>query len=294
MWRMIPKIALAGGWLLLTASWSTLCHAAPPNILAAEAEQPFFLSVGLIRPHLPFGAPRKYLELYQDVELPATPHPDKPAFRTTWHGSGEFMKYNRWGRDPRQDSEFATQVRRHYAACVSYADAQVGKLLERLRLLRLDENTIVVLWGDHGWHLGEHAIWGKHSLFEESLHSPLLIRAPGLPQPGVSTQCIVQSVDLFPTLCELTGLPAVDFVDGASLVELLNSPASSGRAAISYTGNAATIRSDSHRLILHRKDGYVELYDHLSEQGETVNLAGQEPALVEKLRRQLERAIAND
>ena len=94
------------------------------------------------------------------------------------------MKYNRWNRNPNDDPEFADLVRKHYAACVSYADAQVGRLVAQAKELGLWENTIVVLWGDHGWHLGEHAIWGKHSLFEESLRSPLIIRAPGSRSAG--------------------------------------------------------------------------------------------------------------
>ncbi|HIG80732.1 MAG TPA: iduronate-2-sulfatase, partial [Verrucomicrobiales bacterium] len=138
----------------------------------AKGGKPFFLAVGIIRPHLPFGAPAKYLKHYRDAKLPATLHPQKPTGKTTWHGSGEFMKYNRWKRNPTTDAAFAIEVRKHYAACVSYADAMVGRLLAQLDALKLRDNTIIVLWGDHGWHLGEHAIWGKHALFEESLRSP--------------------------------------------------------------------------------------------------------------------------
>jgi len=96
------------------------------EVLAKDRKKPFFLAVGIIRPHLPFGAPAKYMEHYRDAKLPPTPHPEKPAGKTTWHGSGEFMKYNRWGRNPNQDAEFAIEVRKHYAACVTYADAMVG------------------------------------------------------------------------------------------------------------------------------------------------------------------------
>ena len=148
--------------------------------LGKDKEQPFFLAVGILRPHLPFGSPAKYMDAYRDIELPPIAHPEKPAGRTTWHGSGEFKNYHCWDRDPNVDTEFADEVRRHYAACVSYADAQVGKLIQALKQTGAWDNTIVVLWGDHGWHLGEHAIWGKHSLFEESLHAPLIIRSPRL------------------------------------------------------------------------------------------------------------------
>ncbi len=131
------------------------------DVLASDRETPFFLAVGILRPHLPFGAPRKYVDRYADAALPPTPHPAKPEGRTTWHSSGEFYKYNRWGRDPNEDADFAFQVRRHYAGCVTYADAQVGKLLDRLEATGAADSTIVVLWGDHGWHLGEHAVWGS-------------------------------------------------------------------------------------------------------------------------------------
>ena len=99
--------------------------------LAADSDHPFFLAVGIIRPHLPFGAPARYMQPYRGVELPPIDHPNKPAGKTTWHASGEFMKYNRWGKNPNEDHDFADQVRRHYAACVSYADAQVGRILRR-------------------------------------------------------------------------------------------------------------------------------------------------------------------
>lgn len=250
--------------------------------LAADTNKPFFLAVGILRPHLPFGTPAKYLEHYKDIELPPTPHPEQPDWRTTWHRSGEFNQYNLWGRDPNTDSDFAIEVRKHYAACVSYADAQVGKLLDLLKATGADRNTIVVLWGDHGWHLGEHAIWGKHALFEESLRSPLIISYPGIKNPGKQADAIVETLDLFPTLTELTGVPKPDFVHGESLRPLLDNPSANGHAAISYHGNAKTIRTDSHRLILH-KDGYVELYDHSSSAGENKNLADTSQKLVQNL-----------
>ena len=230
--------------------------------LSADSKKPFFLAVGILRPHLPFGAPAKYLEPYHEAKLPPTPHPTKPAGKTTWHGSGEFMKYNRWKRNPNSDAEFALNVRKHYAACVSYADAQVGRVLERLRKVGATKDTIVVLWGDHGWHLGEHAVWGKHTLFEESLRSPLIVSYPNVKKPGTSTESIVETLDLFPTLCDLAGLPQPDFVDGVSLRPLLEDPSADGHPAISYSGGAKTIRTDVHRLILHNS-GHAELYDHV-------------------------------
>jgi len=259
--------------------------------LATHDPKPFFLAVGLLRPHLPFGAPEKYLRRYDDAALPPTPHPSKPKGRTTWHASGEFMKYDRWGRDPRTDASFALQVRKHYAACVSYADAQVGRILDRLQKTGADKNTIVILWGDHGWHLGEHAIWGKHALFEESLHAPLIISAPGITQPGQSTNAIVSSVDIFPTLCELVGIAVPEFAHGTSLSTQIVDPLANGSHAISYTRRASTIRTDSHRLILHT-DGYSELYDHTSAAQETKNVADAHPDLVARLTKLLKTRTA--
>ncbi|NNC88459.1 MAG: sulfatase [Akkermansiaceae bacterium] len=268
----------------------------------AAAKKPFFLATGIIRPHLPFGAPAKYMAPYKDAELPPIPHPEKPGGKTTWHGSGEFMKYNRWGKNPNTDPEFALEVRKHYAACVTYADALVGRLLAKLDEHKLADNTIIVLWGDHGWHLGEHAIWGKHALFEESLRSPLIIVAPPavrsqqgealeVKSPGAPTRSIVESIDIFPTLCALADLPPPPDLPGTSLVPLLESPRAAGHPAISYSGNAETIRTDRYRLIAHKK-GHVELYDHESDAGETKNIADEHPGVVQELRAQLAKRLA--
>ncbi len=265
--------------------------------LLSDAQSPFFLACGILRPHLPFGAPEHYLTPYRDVQLPPIPHPEKPVGQTTWHGSGEFNQYNRWGRDPNRDPEFAAEVRKHYAACVSYADAQVGKLIDKLKQRGLWERTIVVLWGDHGWHLGEHAVWGKHTLFEESLRAPLIVRYPGMPrQPSASqqplaSQQIVQTVDLFPTLCELTTLPVPEFVVGRSLVAEMQHPNQDDREtfAIGYQPRAKTIRNNRFRLIAHQ-NGHVELYDH-DGQGEIKNVAAQFPEMVAYLQLQLDRQL---
>ncbi len=256
--------------------------------LGQDSDKPFFLAVGIIRPHLPFGAPAGYLEHYRNAKLPEIAHPQKPEGRTTWHKSGEFMKYNRWKRNPNTDAGFAIEVRKHYAACVTFADALVGRVMKKLNDIGAAENTIVVLWGDHGWHLGEHSIWGKHALFEESLHSPLIIRYPGIAQPGKPTRSMVETLDVFPTLCEIAGLPKPTFVNGVSLFPILKNPASPGHPALAYKGTTQTIRTETHRLIAH-KDGYNELYDHTSPAGETRNLAEANPQLVKQLRARLDR-----
>ncbi len=277
----------------------------PDGIIVAEAlrqlqqlgqsDQPFFLAVGIIRPHLPFGAPSRYMRHYENAELPPIPHPtrpDKAAGPTTWHASGEFMKYHRWGRDPNTDEEFATRVRKHYAACVSFADAQVGKLIDALQSIGKSDNTIVLIWGDHGWHLGEHAVWGKHTLFEESLHSPLVIRTPTMARPGEPADGVVETIDIMPTLCELASLPAPDFVDGTSLVPMLNDPESPGHPAVSYAA-ATTLRTSRYRLISH-KNGHLELYDFSISPPGAVNVAQRSPEIAAELKQELSARLSRE
>lgn len=280
--------------------------------LAADNTQPFFLAVGLLRPHLPFGAPAQYMQPYRHALLPPIAHPQKPPGQTTWHSSSEFMGYHRWDRDPNQDAQFADEVRKHYAACVTYADAQVGRILEQLDAVGAKQNTIVVLWGDHGWHLGEHAIWGKHSLFEESLRSPLLVHAPELASESArKINTIVETIDIFPTLCELAAVPHPNFVQGESLVDLLrgesatetssetssetsagtSAGATASRTAVSYFKKARTLRTDRYRLIVHR-NGHRELYDHQRQSGETDNLADQLPEVCTELELLLETRLS--
>ncbi len=252
----------------------------------SSGKKPFFLAVGIIRPHLPFGAPLQYVKPYLKAKLPPTPHPFKPSGKTTWHGSGEFMKYNRWQRNPNTDADFALEVRRHYAGCVTYADALVGRILGKLDELKLRDDTIIILWGDHGWHLGEHGIWGKHALFEESLRSPLIISYPGIPNPGEPTLSIVETLDVFPTVCELAGLEIPDSLHGQSLLPILKKAKAKGHPAISYKGNSQTIRTRTHRLIVH-KNGEFELYDHRTPDAETKNLAKSQRKIVTQLNKTL-------
>lgn len=257
-----------------------------------NGEKPFFLAVGFIRPHLPFGAPAQYMLPYRDVKLPETPHPGKPSETTTWHKSGEFMGYNRWNRNPNDDAEFAEQCRRHYAACVTYADAMVGKLIDQLKQSGQADNTVVILWGDHGWHLGEHSIWGKHALFEESVHSPLIVSVPNATTAGSRVDEIVETLDIFPTVCDLCKLPTPETASGESLVSLLigKPDLREKQVAVSY-GKANSIRTSRFRLIQHRK-GHTELYDHDSDAGETVNVADQFPDVVSDLKQQLQERLS--
>ena len=254
-------------------------------------ESPFFLAVGIIRPHLPFGTPKKYMKPYNEIKLPPIPHAKQPSGKTTYHRSGEFMKYNRWGRNPNNDAEFAELVRKHYAGCVTYADALVGRILKKLEDLGQTDNTIVALWGDHGWHLGEHNVWGKHTLFEESLRSPLIIAHKSIPEKGEGTKAIVETIDIYPTLCDLVGLKIPEFLHGESLQPQLNSSCAPGHVAVSYAGSAQTIRNQTHRLILH-KNGETELYEQSSLDYPIENLSAKKAELVSALKKQLQERLA--
>ena len=247
-------------------------------------DKPFFLATGIIRPHLPFGAPKKYLDMYKGVKIPPIEDNAVPQGQTTWHKSGEFMAYNTFEKDPRKDDEFAQKARLYYAACVTYADAQIGKILDKLKETGADKNTAVVLWGDHGWHLGEQKIWGKHCLFDRALHAPLVISYPGMPQAGSKSTAIVETADIFPTLCELTEIPVPEWKHGKSLKGILqNAAAKSSGIAYAYRKGHASIRNDRYRLILH-KNGYVELYDHRSPEKEMKNIAKDKTKIVEEMK----------
>ena len=281
---------VAGDDLTYTDGWITREALAQLEALAA-GDAPFFLAVGLMKPHLPFASPAAYRDLYADVALPPIPHPTRPEGLSTWQPSGEFFnQYAHGGRDPREDAAYADELRRAYAAGVSYVDAQVARLLARLDALGLAGNTIVVLWGDHGFHLGEHAVWGKHTLFEESLRAPLIIRAPGQARPGEATAAVVETVDLYPTLCDLAGVATPAGLAGTSLRPQLDNPAAAGDVALAFALDKETVRTERYRLIRHRPAGAAaayELYDHDDPAAETVNLAAVRPEVVAALDRLL-------
>lgn len=284
---------LAGDDKTYTDGWIAEAAIRELNDLARR-DQPFFLAVGLMKPHLPFACPEAYQKRYTDTNLPAIPHPTKPEGLSTWHESKEFMNYHHAGRDPRKDAAYADEIRRSYAACVTYTDTQIGKILARLDELKLTESTIIVLWGDHGYHLGEHAIWGKHSLFEESLRAPLIIRTPGMTAGGTASRAVVETVDIYPTLGALCEVPLPANLDGRPLVPMLENPAVEGRPAISYSPGRETLRSDHHRLIRHQakgKEPRYELYDHRDQPGETRNIASENPALIQELSAELDRRL---
>jgi iduronate 2-sulfatase len=247
------------------------------RLLEEHADRPFFLAVGFYRPHTPYVAPAKYFEWYPPdrIELardPADDRSDIPAPALTvnppHYGIGE---------------EFQRQAIQAYYASTSFMDAQVGRLLDALDRLGLAERTVVVFLSDHGYHLGEHGLWQKQSLFEESARVPLLIAAPGMEAKGRATSRLAELVDLYPTLAEVCGLPAPEGLEGRSLRPLLDDPMSPGKpAAITqvrrggqqnpFTGYA--VRTERYRYV--EWDGGrrgEELYDHETDPQEHRNLA---------------------
>ncbi len=269
-------------------AWVAADAVATLRELAAKQE-PWFFGVGFFKPHLPFAAPKKWHELHPAGSVPDLPAAAaaKPAWPSGWHASGEFRNNyaHEPGRDPDTDPDYARLMRRAYAASVSYMDAQLGRVLAALRETGQEQNTIVVVWGDHGFLLGEHAIWGKHCLFNEALRSPLLIRYPGLRQPGATSRATVESVDIFPTLADLCGLSAPAGLDGRSLRPQLADPATpAAKPAHSFWNDGTrTVRTDRWRLIADRAGGRTELFDYQSDPLETRNVAGEHPAVVQEL-----------
>ena len=262
--------------------------------LAAQ-KQPWFFGVGFFKPHLPFAAPKKWHDLHAAgsvADLPAAAAA-KPAWPSGWHASGEFRNNygHAPGRDPDTDPDYARLMRRAYAGSVSYMDAQVGRVLAALRETGQEQNTIVVVWGDHGFLLGEHAIWGKHCLYNEALRSPLLIRHPGLRQPGTTSTATVETIDIFPTLADLCGLTPPADLDGRSLRAQLADPAApAAKPAHAFWSNGdRTVRTDRWRLIVDRAGERAELFDLAADPLETRNVATAQPDVVRDLLARLDR-----
>lgn len=262
----------------------------------AEKQEPFFMAVGFYKPHLPFCAPGKYWDMYEHDAIELSPNPDLPENVSSvfLHNSNEFFgQYNhpeQGGAGIRLSDEYARNVIHANYASTTYIDAQVGKVLRKLEETGLDKNTIIIVWGDHGWHLGDHTIWGKHSPFERALNSTLLVKTPDMKKAGVKTYGLVASIDIYPTLCELTGVARPEELDGESFVPLLNNPKADGKeAVISYWRNILSMRTDRYRFVVYRDGEKQEmmLFDHKSDPNETINLADEKPELVLKLMDQL-------
>jgi iduronate 2-sulfatase len=251
--------------------------------------QPFFLAVGMAKPHLPFVAPKKYWDLYDPAKI------YEPAFRKlpagapdfVGHTNGELKSYADIPKNGAIDDALARRLRHGYYAAISYMDAQVGLVLDALEKEGLADNTVIVLWGDHGWQLGEHGLWHKHTNFEVSARAPLIISAPGQKAAGRRSLSLAEFIDIYPTLADLCGLPKPKDVEGVSLKPVLDDAAAKVRpVAISqYPRSDAgkslmgySLRDDRWRLTLWRDRATnaihaTELYDEVGDPHETVNVA---------------------
>lgn len=269
--------------------------------LKAKGE-PFFLATGFLKPHLPFIAPKKYWDLYPTgtFDLPANYHRPQDAPDEAIHNSGELRSYAGVPKTGPVSDEMARNLIHGYHACVSFTDAQVGLLLDELERLDLAKNTIVILWGDHGWNLGEHTLWNKHSCFEVSMRIPLIIRVPNL-VGGRNCNALVESIDVYPTLCELAGLPIPPHVQGLSFVPLLKDPAMEWKPQVIGRFMAGdTIRTDTHRFTEYSsgqgKAIARMLYDHQVDADENVNISEQSTssAVVDQLTKSLRAGKGKD
>lgn len=213
-----------------------------------DTGQPFFLAVGFQRPHLPFNAPKKYWDMYNfdNIQLPDNMFKPEGAPDESMHNFSELRAYTDVPAEGPMEKEFMRKLIHGYYASVSYMDAQLGKVLKELERSGLAENTIVILWGDHGWHLGEHNLWAKHCNFEKVLHTPLILSVPGKNE-NIKTEALVEHVDIYPTLCELAGLPKPFHLQGKSFAPLIDDPNQPWKDAVySRWINGETIVTQSH------------------------------------------------
>ena len=271
----------------------------PDGATAAEAvrrlqtmkskSEPFFLAVGFLKPHLPFVAPKKYWDLYdpRTIPLPAINHLPVGSPEFAGHTNSELHAYPGVPKANPIPDDFARQLRQGYYACISYTDAQIGRLLDALDAEGLADNTIIVLWGDHGWQLGDHGLWHKHTNFELATRAPLLISVPNTKTAGQKCEAPVEFVDVYPTLADLCGLPAVNGLTGTSLKPFIEKPAAPmQKVAISQYPRSRpegavmgySIRDERWRGTFWRERNgekivATELYDEQTDPAESINLA---------------------
>ena len=273
--------------------------------LRKNPDQPFFMAVGFARPHLPFCVPKKYWDLYDPKELPMPVNEEQPigAPQCALKRRGEITQFF---PVPEQelgiyDEDLKRKLIHGYYASMSYMDAQLGRVMDELERLGLDENTIIVLWGDHGWHLGDHGVWTKHTNFEQATRIPIIYVAPGVTTPGSVTEQLTETVDIYTTLADLAGLGKPNGpqpIDGMSLVpvlkngnERLKDHAYHSFIRGGYLGEA--IRTLQYRMVrwTHTRDAskevLYELYDYQNDPHETKNWASEKQEIVLELERQL-------
>jgi arylsulfatase A-like enzyme len=252
------------------------------NYLGKKHDKPFFLAAGMFRPHLPWYVPRKYFEEFPlaRITLPRVKDDDlddvPPIGRRMARPEGDHKKV--------VESKNWEKAVQGYLASITFSDTCVGRILDALDQSPYAQNTIIVLWTDHGWHLGQKQHWRKFALWEEATRVPLMFVVPGLTRAGSRCERTVNLLDLYPTLAELCGLPAREGLEGTSLVPLLKDPAAAwDRPSVTTHGrNNHAVRSEQWRYIRY-SDGTEELYDHRTDPHEWTNLAGKpEHAAVKK------------
>ena len=269
----------------------------------SKGDKPFFLAVGFHKPHLPFVSPKKYWDLYNRNDFQVAPFQKKAANSPdiAYHVSGELKSYT----DIPQFDSYSEKELDHlpvdkqkelihgYYAAMSYTDAQILRLLNELDRLKIRENTIIVLWGDHGWHLGDHGLWNKHTNFENATHTLLMMSVPGT-KSGIRPVTLCEFTDVYPTLCELIKVPAPKYLDGISLASAIYHPESQlreyafsqypreGGKVMGYTIRTARFRytewmKDSYRTNIPYDKKYVmasEMYDYEKDPLEKISIIG--------------------
>ncbi|GAA5508703.1 sulfatase [Novipirellula caenicola] len=312
-----------------------------------DGEKPFFLGLGFFKPHLEFIAPKRYWDLYDPADIPLATHDEAPINGAAMglHASFELRVRDGIPKTGPIDPELSRTLKHAYLACVSYIDAQVGRMITALEESGQRENTIIIVWGDHGWHLGDMGVWGKATNYEIATRVPLIIWTPDMPKHnrGKATDALVELVDMYPTLCDLAAISKPSHLEGTSFQPLLEDPERDWKtAAFSQFPNPAlrewaanplqpsmretffgplieqveskiisqqgdkwdrdlfenhlmgyTMRTDRYRLVVWKDTEHpdavpvdVELYDHVEDPNETVNIADKSPEQVAKLLQQ--------
>ena len=253
----------------------------------SKKPEPFFLAVGFAKPHLPFVAPKKYWDLYDPSKIKLAPNPyhpeDAPEYALT--NSNEVRTYRGIPEEGPFPDDIARKLKHGYYAAASYTDAQVGRVLDELDRTGLRKNTVIVLWGDHGWKLGEHGEWAKHTNMENDANAPLLLSVPGMKSAGKTSDALVEFVDVYPTLADIAGLPLPSHLEGLSMKPLLDDPNRKWKsAAFSQYPRGQKVmgysmRTDRYRFTVwvgrndHSKVAAIELYDHQTDPQENRNIA---------------------
>ena len=266
---------------------------------AKDRDEPFFLTLGFTKPHLPFCAPKKYWDLYDRDQFQPSTFTRDPIGAPPYATKPPKSEIGAYFPVPEGDAPIPMDMQKTlmhgYFASLSYMDAQVGKVIDELERLGMAENTIIVLWGDHGYHFGDHGSWTKHTNYEQDVRIPLMIIAPGIAEPGSASDAFVETVDVFPTLVDLAGLPPMknaQELDGKSLVPVLKNPSQSVRDhayhCFPHGGRLGrAIRTDRYRMVEWRRrnesadQAEYELYDYQLDPLEKQNLADRLPEVLE-------------